>query len=789
MTRTCLATARDICRMLLVVVLLVGASVRVLPTSAAEPQPPPEVHALIVGVTDYGVPGEKATKAAEGAKQFASFVATTYGKEAIKHLLLDEKATKANVEKALREIRKVAPGSLVIIYFSGHGSLVQYDVGKVLFLRLHGSSATEVEEKSVEANQLLNCLFYTKYTNAMVFLDCCYAGAERVDIFPESRLSTSGVRAFLMCACSKEETATGDVFTKALLDVWNAQPAAAGGCLRIDDFEDRVKKTVYVAERGYMSPAVTFKTKIMRCVAHLNQEPSALLTFVFPRGCNTGLSFAFDGNVIETGFQCTADYTFVSQISAKKPVKVVIQAPNKVAIADLTIDPREYSPRRVIVVSVSVPDKYALPKESVSAFSAKTYETLANLVADYGDPPQEFYVKAARFSREANPLANTQWLLEQAERYEPTNEVYRLATQHTPLSNVTLEKYAANPWLGKKVIESLELCGANRAASEVALAIAKEIGNRPGGLRGDLLVRAIGNAKCDPSESAREVGKTARGLLAAEKFAEHQQMTLDAIDKSDPDLVASVWRTLPKDRPSWLAWEAHSPPSEKENVVNFVSRGGSSDAKLKTMLAALRLDQLTPAERLDYFSSKLEFIVLVNDGRFEVSRKGTLPSNAYLTYRDVKTVDAMTYTFLAPSLDEWKAFQITKPGFQTEMESDRCWLKRFDEPAGVAGPGATVQFTINGGQKCIASFPTAAKYHTSKPGFAVRPDGKQVFIDLAGEETTGDPYEYAEEIVTDFGPLTLSFKNRTVADKYKKTPEFSKYLDESLHKLRSGMPK
>ncbi len=158
---------------------LLSAMAAALPVSAA-------VHALVVGVNDYGSPDSNLSSCVADAKAFAQFLQKGFGVPASNiRVLLDREAGSDAIEAAFREtlIGGVAPDDQVVFYFSGHGALTP---------NLTTVTARRVDKALVPARlpkpplaweQLLpqsridGWLAESPARRQVVVLDCCHSGA------------------------------------------------------------------------------------------------------------------------------------------------------------------------------------------------------------------------------------------------------------------------------------------------------------------------------------------------------------------------------------------------------------------------------------------------------------------------------------------------------------------------------------------------------------------------------------------------------------------------------------
>jgi uncharacterized caspase-like protein len=92
-------------------------------------------------------------------------------------LILDGEATRANIEKALNDIkRKAEYNDQVIVYFSSHGKPVHDGSMSIITHDADLSNPYAVARTSFSCEYLKDFVFQTKAKNLVVVLDVCYSG-------------------------------------------------------------------------------------------------------------------------------------------------------------------------------------------------------------------------------------------------------------------------------------------------------------------------------------------------------------------------------------------------------------------------------------------------------------------------------------------------------------------------------------------------------------------------------------------------------------------------------------
>ncbi len=748
--------------------------------------PHAEVHAVIVGISNYGNDTGKASKAADGAQKFKDVICNTYGEKAVKQFLLDENATKEKIDEALFDIQNVPSGSLVIIYFSGHGVRQKFATGNMLYLRLYGSTPTKFAAKSIKATELWKPLTFTRHTNAMIFLDCCYAGSDdEQDLVPETELNHADARAFLMCSCSREESATGDVFTRALLDVWNTPYEGPGTCRQLSDFESKVRELVRKYDTGFMTPGIAFKTKIARCITELN-KPSALLVFTFPKGCRSRLDFLFDGTLVEEGFQYAKDGFLARQVSLDHPILVSVKGPQNIDIAGpFTIDPRTALPSRILEFPIDVPVSHRSEKPAVAA---SAFSRLPELVEFYGEPPQKHYLAAAKMLRDADPTADTSWQRRKAFVYEPNNELYAFAAEQKAITDDTVRQLAARPENAIDLAKSLESIGAMGPAAELSFKVAEATSQENS--KNNLLVRAIGNLRLAGDTYQQKYLGRARETLALANLTVPQHTALRAVEDRPLNELANVWGNVPANDADWLALLAPA-DEQKSKALTFLT--GSSAAKKQTLVAALgalKYKDLDDLQRIAYSLSDSQLGMQLSDNAIALYPRGLLPSSEPLT--DWK-VDHDGKEYLLSAANIWQAIPhfLYKPGFSIRHDSNQCWIASADDHISMADDSSHIKFQGPLGYECMAKdIGTAIQYSTSKPGFTTTYKDGVNWIMEVGDNNAPDPSSaYVVPAETPWAKWKNAFSNKTIAENYKAEDEIILKLPNELKVHGGDLPR
>jgi hypothetical protein len=171
-----------------------AAPVAAAPTPATTPAAPvgdyalgapqPNAYALVVGIEKYrDVPPPIGARA--DAEQFARLAVRTLGiPEDHVRLLLDEHATRGDIEKALAWLELNVPvGGRVYFFYSGHGAPDAVS-GSAYVLPYDGDPAA-LDHTAVPMSQLTERLSKTKASESVAFVDACFSGAGGRSVLPK----------------------------------------------------------------------------------------------------------------------------------------------------------------------------------------------------------------------------------------------------------------------------------------------------------------------------------------------------------------------------------------------------------------------------------------------------------------------------------------------------------------------------------------------------------------------------------------------------------------------------
>jgi hypothetical protein len=159
-------------------------AVPLTPAEYALGSPQPNAYALVVGIEKYrDVPPPVGARA--DAEQFARLASRTLGvPEAHVRLLLDEHATRGDLEKALAWLELNVPlGGRIYFFYSGHGAPDTLSGGAYV-LPYDGDPAA-LDQTAIPLSRLTERLSKTRASDSVAFVDACFSGAGGRSVLPK----------------------------------------------------------------------------------------------------------------------------------------------------------------------------------------------------------------------------------------------------------------------------------------------------------------------------------------------------------------------------------------------------------------------------------------------------------------------------------------------------------------------------------------------------------------------------------------------------------------------------
>jgi metacaspase-1 len=230
----------------------------------------PQGHALLIGVANYqqisSLPAAILNDVNDVAATLSSPNYCAYAPANVA-TLLDANATRAAVLKGLDELAaRAGPDDTACVFFSGHGGVVGSPGNEDSVLVTVDSDLADIENTSINSDELAAALAQIKAKRLLVFIDACHAGGAAIsksltdgkghelksgytqNTF--AKLAVGSGRA-LMASCRADEVsfalagARNSVFTTALLaGLRGAADKSASGFIKVFDLFNYVSEEV-----------------------------------------------------------------------------------------------------------------------------------------------------------------------------------------------------------------------------------------------------------------------------------------------------------------------------------------------------------------------------------------------------------------------------------------------------------------------------------------------------------------------------------------------------------------
>lgn len=206
-------------------------------TRGATQVPVRDKWALIVGISKFKN-GELDLKyPAKDAKDVANFLLTdgNFARDHVK-VLTDSQATRERILDELGDKwlpRVAAPGDLVVIYLSTHGSPADMDVGGVNYLVAYDTDKERLYSTGIAMQDLCNIVKARVHSDrTLIIMDACHSGATTTSggkglVRPsnvDAEAISQGTGQMVICSSSpsqrswESKTAANSVFTKRLIE-------------------------------------------------------------------------------------------------------------------------------------------------------------------------------------------------------------------------------------------------------------------------------------------------------------------------------------------------------------------------------------------------------------------------------------------------------------------------------------------------------------------------------------------------------------------------------------------
>jgi WD40 repeat protein/tetratricopeptide (TPR) repeat protein len=184
------------------------------PDGAAETSPP-ELYAIVGGISNYASPDLKLNFAAKDAQDIATALEigakTLFGTEKVHLTLLttaeDPRAvepTKANFKAAFEKMKAAKPGDVLVVYLAGHGIALKRgsDIYCYLTREANTSDSTKLaadsallDQTTITNEELAEWMNQIKANKQVLILDTCAAGAAAEKIWVKREVTSDQIRA------------------------------------------------------------------------------------------------------------------------------------------------------------------------------------------------------------------------------------------------------------------------------------------------------------------------------------------------------------------------------------------------------------------------------------------------------------------------------------------------------------------------------------------------------------------------------------------------------------------
>jgi len=246
-------------------------------TIAPSTAPIGDKWAVVVGIADFRDPSiPKLKYSSKDARDFYDFLTSDAGGRFQKdhvRLLLDQDATKVNIMDALGDSflpHGVAPGDLVVIYVSTHGSPAGADINGVNYIIPYDTQIHKLFATGLEMNQLLRVIKERVHSNRIVLvMDTCYSGAGamaehkglfRTNIDPQK--VASGIGSLVISSSAPDQRSwesdelKNSYFTRYFIDALGTNAAKVPIDQAFKSMKDRVQASVLKDKGELQTPVI-----------------------------------------------------------------------------------------------------------------------------------------------------------------------------------------------------------------------------------------------------------------------------------------------------------------------------------------------------------------------------------------------------------------------------------------------------------------------------------------------------------------------------------------------------
>ena len=293
---------------------------RLYTAKGAMQQDPPELHAIVVGVSEYANPALNLRYSSKDAKDIASALELGAkklfgaGKSHVTLLVNDKDGkhsppTRANIEKAFTAARSAKPADVFVVYLAGHGVALPGDADQYCYLTSDARTADPAvladpavaSQYAVTGADLTEWIKKVPALTQVMVLDTCAAGAVAKKLTEQRSVSGEQIRAIerlkdrtgfhiLMGCASDKVSYEATQFSQGLL-THALLKAMRGAALRENEYVDVSSLFQYAADEvprlaknigGIQKPMIAAPRGSSFDIGWLTQEEKKLVPLASP---------------------------------------------------------------------------------------------------------------------------------------------------------------------------------------------------------------------------------------------------------------------------------------------------------------------------------------------------------------------------------------------------------------------------------------------------------------------------------------------------------------------------
>ncbi len=249
-------------------------------------------HLISIGIAAYSNPANNLDFPDDDAGELSAIMRHSLGSELTYDALLrDSEATQIGIRTALEadELKGATAGDTLIVYYSGHGALVQNNGSGEAYLAPYDVSGN-VAVSGISTTEIKALLDNLNHGNKIVLLDCCYSGgANAKSISHVKHKDLTSIKAFqnqsyaegtfVFTACKEDETAIEvqdlkhGLFTYQLIE---ELVKGTGESVALSSLHDPVTKAVEETAKKYshkQTPTIQMNAKGSMTLPKLAKPP------------------------------------------------------------------------------------------------------------------------------------------------------------------------------------------------------------------------------------------------------------------------------------------------------------------------------------------------------------------------------------------------------------------------------------------------------------------------------------------------------------------------------------